>query len=343
MQTNAQVDIFKQKNYKEMYDMVNQTKYELTHNTRDKTIKEIEKEIEYIRDEANKDIGAWITNKPLALYTHITERTENIARILGFIYCKELYGKTFDDSVQTSLKMWFNYGQRSPLEMQLTYDIPYISFPIRSISNWSSRLLNPKYAILMDDIIDGVYSQYADEDGQYSEYEQFMIQNGWIPITNNLGIRAGSGAFDIVNLLKDPAEQIKQRSNPILRGLSELVYGSHDIVQAAKQLATVGKINQAAQFVTAGAYNASKGTWSEPSIGKMFTATFEYNDYEKYTPKQYSYLYNNNGRAKYYENIYRDWFTKYGRMRKPTQDPVQLVKGIQWKQFLKRMQNKYRR
>lgn len=343
MQTNAQVDIFKQKNYKEMYDMVNQTKYELTHNTRDKTIKEIEKEIEYIRDEANKDIGAWITNKPLSLYTHITERTENIARILGFIYCRELYGKTFDDSVQTSLKMWFNYGQRSPLEMQLTYDIPYISFPIRSISNWSSRLLNPKYARLMDDIIDGVYSQYADEDGQYSEYEQFMIQNGWIPITNNLGIRAGSGAFDIVNLLKDPAEQIKQRSNPILRGLSELVYGSHDIVQAAKQLATVGKINQAAQFVTAGAYNASKGTWSEPSIGKMFTATFEYNDYEKYTPKQYSYLYNNNGRAKYYENIYRDWFTKYGRMRKPTQDPVQLVKGIQWKQFLKKMQNKYRR
>ena len=343
MQTNAQVDIFKQKNYKEMYNMVNQTKYELTHNTRDKTIKEIEKEIEYIRTEANKDIGAWITNKPLAMYTHITERTENIARILGFIYCKELYEKTFDDSVQNSLKMWFNYGQRSPLEMQLTYDIPYISFPIRSISNWSSRLLNPRYARLMDDIIDGVYSQYADEDGQYSEYEQFMIQNGWIPITNNLGIRAGSGAFDIVNLLKDPVEQIKQRSNPILRGLSELVYGSHDITQAAKQLASVGKINQAAQFVTAGAYNASKGTWSEPSIGRMFTATFEYNDYEKYIPKQYSYLYNNNGRAKYYENIYRDWFTKYGRMRKPTQDPVQLVKGIQWKQFLKRMQNKYRR
>ena len=131
------------------------------------------------------------------------------------------------------------------------YDIPYISFPIRSISNWTSRLLNPRYAILMDDIIDGVYSQYADEDGQYSEYEQFMIRSGWIPVTDKLGIRMGSGAFDIYNLMQDPAGQIEQRRSPILRGLQKFIE-SGDLKQSAQQLATVGVLNRAAQQATLG-------------------------------------------------------------------------------------------
>ena len=47
--------------------------------------------------------------------------------------------------------------------------------------------------------------------------------------------------------------------------------------------------------------------------------------------------------SKYYENIYRDYFTKRGRMRKTTTDPIQLVNNIKWKQFQRQMKNKYRR
>lgn len=343
MQTNAQVDLFKQKQYSDLYDLAHTSKLNMLNNTDIKTMDAIDEELQHLRAQSTNKLKVWLSNNVKDLYQMNTEWTENIARILGFILNKDLYGNTFNKSVQISLKNWFNYGQRSPLEMQLMYDIPYISFPMRSINNWRSRLLNPRYAILMDDIIDGAYGQYADEDGQYSEYEQFMIQNGWLPITNNLGIRMGAGAFDIYNIMRDPADQIEQRRNPILRGLSKLIE-TGDLAQATKQLASVGLINRVAQFATLGKYNASKGTMSDrPSLGRMTSATFEYNNYEKYTPKKYGYLYNNNGRAKYYENIYRDWFTKYGRMRKPTVDPVSLVKNIQWKQVLRRMQNKYRR
>ena len=338
-QTNAYSDMFKEKQYKELFKMVNQTKYELTHNSRELTIKEIEDEIEKIRKDSEADLNTWINNNPLKVYNYITQRTENIARILGFIFNREIYGRTFDDSVQQSLKTWFNYGQRSPLEIQMMYDIPYISFPIRSIANWRSRLLDPRYAVLMDDIIDGIYSQYADEDGQYSDYVQFMIKSGWIPITDKLGIRAGSGAFDIQNIMTDPLGQLEQRRSPILRGLQAFI-NSGDVTQAMSQLASVGKLKQATQAMTLGAYKTKTQTMGEPSLGKTFSMFFEYN---QYTPKKYDYLYNGNGRYKYYENIYRDWFTKYGRMRKPTVDPVQLVNNIQWKQFLRRMQHKYRK
>lgn len=339
METNAMPDMFRQHQYKELHVMVNTTKYNMTHVTQDQTIKEIEDEIKQIRKVAITDINGFIQTNVLKGFNVVVERTESLARILGFIYNRELYGKTFDDSVQNSLKMWFNYGQRSPLEMQLSFDIPYISFPLRSIQNWRTRLLDPRYARLMDDIIDGVYGQYADEDGQYSEYIQFMIQNGWLPITDKLGIRMGSGAFDIYNLMRDPAGQIEQRHSPILRGLQKLIE-TGDIAQSAKQLSTVGAISRFAQAATAGAVNISKGTVGKPSLGKASSMFFEYN---QYTPNKYNYLYKNNGRVKWYENIYKDWFNKYGRMRKPTVDPVSLVNNIQWKQFLRRMQNKYRR
>jgi hypothetical protein len=257
-----------------------------------------------------------------------------------------MYGKSFNANVQRSLRTWFNYGQRTPLEMQLMYDIPYISFPIRSIGNWTSRILDPRYARLMDDIIDGMYGQYADEDGQYSDYVQFMIQNGWVPLSNKFGVRMGAGAFDLINLLKNPADQIEQRRYPVLRGSQKSIV-SGDLKQAINQLATIGVLNRAANKATLGAYNKKTNTFEQPNIGRASSVFFEYTNYneqyKKYTPKKYGYLHNNNGRAKYYENIYRDWFTKYGRMRKPTQDPVQLVKNIQWKQFLRRMQSKYRK
>ena len=339
MQTNAQVDMFKQKQYKDLYDLVNQTQMSMLNATPERTIEQIDSELEILRAGSTNKLKIFMSNHTQDGYQWLTEHTENLARILGFILNKDLYGNTFDKSVQLSLKSWFNYGQRSPLEMQLMYDIPYISFPLRSINNWRSRLLNPKYMILMDDLIDGIYSQYSDEDGQYSQFEQFMIQNGWLPITNKLGIRAGSGAFDIYNLVRDPAGQIEQRRSPILRGLSKLME-THDVTQAANQLATVGMLNRAAQAATLGAYNKNTQSIEQPSLGRTVSMLFEYN---QYTPKKYGYLYQNNGRAKYYENIYRDWFNKYGRMRKPTVDPVQLVKGIQWKQFVRRMQHKYRR
>lgn len=338
METNAMPDMFRQHQYKDLHIMVNTTTYNMTHVTQDQTIKEIQQEIDKVRKASITDLNSYIQTNVLKGYNTIVERTESLARVLGFVYNRELYGKTFNESVQNSLKMWFNYGQRSPLEMQLSFDIPYISFPLRSIANWRTRLLDPRYAVLMDDIIDGVYGQYADEDGQYSEYVQFMIQNGWVPVTDKLGIRMGSGAFDIYNLMRDPADQVKQRRSPILRGLQQLIE-TGDVAQAAKQLSTVGAVNRFAQTATLGAYNASKGTMSIPNIARITNVTFTYN---QYTPYKYSYLYNNNGRAKYYENIYRDWFTKYGRMRKPTVDPVQLVKNIQWKQFIKRAQRRYR-
>ena len=99
-------------------------------------------------------------------------------------------------------------------------------------------------------------------------------------------------------------------------------------------------VNRFAQTATLGSYNANKGTMGQPSLGRTFSMFFEYN---QYTPKKYNYLYNSNGRYKYYENIYKNWFNKYGRMRKPTVDPVQLVKNIKWQQFVRRMQHKYRR
>ena len=35
------------------------------------------------------------------------------------------------------------------------------------------------------------------------------------------------------------------------------------------------------------------------------------------------------------KNIYRDWFNKYGKMRRPKVDVLSLVKDIQWKQYVR--------
>lgn len=341
MQTNAQVDMFKQKQYEELDKIVAQNKFGPAKTF---TIDDVREQVQEFRYNTTNKFIAWSKKNIVDLYQNATDYTENMARILGFILNRELYGYSFEESVQRSLKSWFNYGQRTPIEVQMSYDIPYISFPIRSISNWIDRILDPRYARFMDDIIDGIYGQYADEDGQYSEWEQFMIKNGWIPLFNGLGIRAGNGAFDIMNLLSNPSENIKQRYNPILRGLSEFIE-SGDLTKAAKQLASFGVMNRVANAVAPRALNQVTGIGStEPkTLGNSSTAFFEYNedDYDKYIP--YRYRYPNNGRYKYYENIYRDWFNKYGRMRKPTKDPVTLVNNIQWQQYLRYKRNQYRR
>ena len=330
MQTNAQIDMFKQQQYSELYRLVEQNKEHMLNSNVEHNIDYIKQEIETYRKESSNDLSSFLNNTILKPYEYLTERTENLARILGFIFNRELYGYTYNESIQRSLKSWFNYGQRGPLEMQLTYDIPYISFPIRSISNWIDRLMDPRYARLMDDIIDGIYSQYADEDGQYSEWEEFMIRSGWIPITKKLGIRVGSGAFDIYNLLTDTADNIEQRRNPLLKGLTEFIQ-SGDLKKAASNLATTSAINRAVNT-----FGIKQGA-TQKTLGNSSSMFFEYNDdYEKYTPYKYR---NNNGRWIYYENIYKDWFNKYGRMRRPSQDPTQLVKNIQWKQYLRYRQN----
>ena len=72
-------------------------------------------------------------------------------------------------------------------------------------------------------------------------------------------------------------------------------------------------------------------------LGNSIGFLYEFNDYRgqynKYTP--YKYRYPNNGRYAKYENIYRDWFNKYGRMRKPKVDPLTLVKDIQWRTYVR--------
>lgn len=344
MQTKAQVDMFKQKQYEELFNIVNENRYKEDNNPVQLTLDEIRKQVNEFRYNISNKFYIWSKENIGDLYNNVTEYTENIARILGFILNRQLYGKSFNESVQVSLKNWFNYGQRTPIEIQLSYDIPYISFPIRSISNWIDRILDPKYAVFLDDIIDGIYGQYADEDGQYSEWEQFMIKNGWIPMFNGLGIRAGNGAFDIMNLLSNPTDNIKQRYNPILRGLNEFIE-SGDLIKAVKQLATFGVMNRVANTVAPRQLNQIIGIGSTKpkTLANSISMFFEYNEdeYNKYIP--YRYRYSNNGRYKYYENIYKDWFNKYGRMRKPTKDPVTLVNNIQWQQYLRYKRNQYRR
>lgn len=337
MNTQAQIDIYKQETYKYLYEINETRKAELD------GIKELDYEIvKKLIDSAKEENAStlykvtlgWNVGKMYGAYTFLNEYIENVGRINAYLYDRFLNGFSYTEAVNNSLRRFFNYGQRSPLEMQLLTDIPYLSFPIRSIDNWIERLLSPAYIKLMSDIIDGVYAQFADEDGQYDEFTNFQIMNGWIPIGNNFGIRFGHGALDVQNILSNPSEVVEQRTNPLLRGIQKLTTGNY--ADALKQLATVGLITRAAN--TFGPRQILQQTpvvnlFVSPrprSIGTTIGITY---DYEKYTP--YKYRYPRNGRYAYYENIYKDWFNKYGRMRKPKVDPVSLVKDIQWRQYVR--------
>ena len=282
-------------------------------------------------------------------YNNINEYIENAARITNFFYNMELYNMSYEASVRDSLKHWFNYGQRSPLETRLLTDMPFVSFPLRSVGNWIDRLMNPRYWRLMSDFIDGWYGQYQDEDKEYNDYTKYQITRGWLPLADNFGIRIGSGSLDVMNIIYNTQQTIEERRSPLLRGISKLVE-TGNLTEAMKQFASFGLIGRITNTITGTAdmvFNTElrAGLADSPVAGFVDTrqATlgntyrgFFYDinsEYSKFTPNRYRY--ENNGRWARYENIYRDWFTKYGKMRKPRVDPMSLVKDIQWRTYVR--------
>jgi hypothetical protein len=345
MQTNAQIDTYRQENFKYMRDVIEKRRLAETDSTTDLSFDEVSKEIDRAKSAFENKLVNTLHKGYKKFYADLNENIENTARIGGFLLDRYIYGYSFDETVNRSLKRWFNYGQRSPLETQLIADIPYLSFPIRSIDNWINRFFDPAYMRLISDIVDGFYGQYADEDGQYDEYEQFMITNGWVPIAKNLGLRLGFGLYDVQNILTHPRATMLQRRNPILRGVATLME-TKDVTQSLKALATVGVLSR-----TANTLGPRTALQTNPVVGEMisqqpktlstsFSFTFnyyDYDDYGKYTPYKYRNQ-NNNARYKRYENIYKNWFNKYGRMRQPRVDPIGLVKDIQWKSYVRHRQ-----
>ena len=183
-----------------MFDLIDKQKNEPLSEedmTYEQAVKLINKEKEGNASKLYKVTLGWNIGKLYGWYDYLNSKIENTARVTNYLFNRYLYGKTFNDSVNDSLKHWFNYGQRSPLEKQLMVDIPYFSFPIRSIDNWIERLMDPSYLRVMSDIIDGVYGQYEDDDGRQSTYTNFQIANGWLPIGYGVGLRMGNGLFDI--------------------------------------------------------------------------------------------------------------------------------------------------
>lgn len=343
MQTNAQIDTYRQEHFTYLKRIIEQRRANDFQDITERSYEELSKEVSDAKRMFSNKIAEMTYKGYRKFYADWNEHIENTARIGGYLMDRYLYHYSFNETVNRSLKRWFNYGQRSPLETQLITDIPYLSFPVRSIDNWINRFFDPSYQRVLSDIVDGVYGQYADEDGQYDPYEQFMVQNGWVPISKNFGLRLGFGLYDVQNIVTDPYSAVLQRRNPILRGLAKLME-TKDVTEALKQLAVVGVLTRSAN--TLGPRNAVRTVpgvqdfiKDQPrTIGNTFNFTFNYTNYEN-TPYKYRYQ-NKNGRYKRYENIYRQWFTKYGKMRKPPVDPLSLVKDIQWKQYVRYRQSR---
>ena len=346
MQTNAQIDAYKQEHYAYLNRVVESRRSKEFYEGTDRPYEEVAKEVDKVSRMFNKEVTE-LMFEPYKFYNKTNEWIENTARIGGYLFDRYLYKYSFNETVNRSLKRWFNYGQRTPMEMQLITDIPYLSFPIRSIDNWLNRMLDPSYNRLISDIVDGVYAQYEDEDGMYDPYERFQIANGWLPVGGGVGLRLGFGLYDVQNILNNTAATVEQRRNPLLRAIQTLIK-EKDIVTSLKQLATVGVITRTAN--TLGPRNIMQAS---PTVQKMVsnkprrlgnTFNFMYNYYEDtnpYTP--YKYRNQNkyhNGRYTRYENIYRQWFNKYGKMRQPTVDPLSLVKDNQWKQYVRYKQSR---
>jgi hypothetical protein len=313
------------------------------------------KSYEEIKDIFNKQKGGWIRYlNPNYVYNRVNTLIENSARITNFYYNLMIYNKTFDDSVLSSLKSWFNYGMRSPLEQRILADIPFVSFPIRSINNWIDRVMSPKYWRFMSDFIDGWYGQYIDEeDKDYDEFMKYQIRNGWIPISKNWGLRIGNGAFDIMNMLYNTEESLKSRLSPLLRSVRTLVE-KKNVFEAFNQLAISGFVSRIANTITGTSdllsqSNLRKSAGEVPLLQQFLDTrpatigttlrgfSYDIKNYEKYTPRRYRY--GRNGRWAKYENIYKDWFNKFGRMRRPTNNPYRLVKNIQWRQYVRYRQS----
>ena len=364
MNTQAEQDYLKEKQYDVLNTLMNNYLSNVATENNDTYIRDIENQLslEDVQKEINKakanykgDLAAWFAkHNNFDLYEHANTLIENRARIIGFIFNRNMYGHSFDTSVSNSLKNWFNYGLRSPLETQLMYDMPYISFPIRSIRNWSDRILNPRFAVLMDDIIDGVYGQYEDEDGQFNEWIKFMIANGWLPITNKFGIRMGNGMFDVLSLLNNTSGYIEQRRSPLLQAVSKLI-DTQDWKQAISKLAIIGATTKAANIISPKniTYKNGEVTLKNKTIGNSMSIFFDYNNYNdydtyntignysKYTPNKYKLI--NNNRWIKYENIYKEYYTKYGKRRSQSKDPYDIVQQIKWNRLVQSIRNKYRK
>jgi hypothetical protein len=343
MQTNAQVDVYRQETFEYLRNIVEERKLNDFNDTETRTFKEVYDEIEKEKNGLfNKGLLGLVHKGYKYTYSDLNANIENVGRIAGYLLDRQLRGYTFQEAVNSSLKRFFNYGLRSPLEMQLLADIPYLSFPVRSLTNWIDRILDPRMSVLLSDIIDGVYGQYTDDDGEYSPFELFEMQNGWLRIYNGVGIRLGFGLFDVQKLLSDPGRSLLDRQRPLLRGLSKFLE-TKDVLQSIRQLAIAGPISnvlnklpvreQLTQGPLAPFVSKNKNPIIPLSSGILPLYTVP--DYEKYTPKRYRYLYGSNGRWAKYENIYRDWFTKYGTMRKPRVNPYSLVKNTKWRQYVR--------
>ena len=353
METNAQLDPYRLETSKNIDEYIRMKQNEEQYDLTPRTYKEIAEEM----DIANGGPGNTFSGKvlkslkfinPLRIYDGINEYIERTGRIGGFLMDRFYFNQNINQAVSNSLKRFFNYGQMSPTETRLLQDIPYLSFPVRTINNWLSRVTNPRYLRLMDDFIDGIYSQYKDEDGQYSEYTEYQIANGWIPITDKIGLRMGNGAFDTLNIITNAGGQIEQRLGPMQRAARAALDGE-PFGEVVKQLATVGVTTQLLNAATAltGTRELAQQTPGikdmvhkrKPTLGNSVNMFYDVGFESQYTPKHYV----NNGRNKYYDNIYKSWFTKYGKMRSPKVDPLYLVKDTMWKNYLrsKRIGNKY--
>ena len=173
------------------------------------------------------------------------------------------------------------------------------------------------------------------------------MQNGWLRLGTNVGIRLGFGLFDVQSLLSDPASALVGRQRPILKGIAKFIE-TKNMVEAIKQLAIAGPITNILNKLPV-REELSKGPLG-PLVSKNKNAIipltsgiipmYSVPDYEKYTPRRYRYRSSGNGRYAKYENIYRDWFNKYGKMRKPKVNPYQLVKDIQWRQYVRRRRSR---
>ena len=343
MQTNAQIDVYRQEEYEFLFRHIEDRKNRELLDGSDLPFNEVVKELFSAKHEITTKLYdytiGWNLGKVYGWYKQANEWIETTARLQNYLLNRYLYGYTFDESVNQSLQHWFNYGQRSGYEMQLLSDIPYLSFPVRSINNWIDRLQNPAYMRMMSDLLDGVYGQFEnEEDPEPNPFLLFQIQNGWIPIGKNWGIRFGNGAFDVLNILTNPYETIKVRGSPMLKGLLSFIENG-DLLKAVKTQALTGVLTRSLNTLlprkTAQNIPVIQDfVSSKPrSIGTTSSVFFDINSYKKYIP--YKYRRPNNGRYAKYENIYRDWFNKYGRMRKPKVDPISLVKEIQWRQYVR--------
>jgi hypothetical protein len=331
----------------ERYRGYEDTKEELTY---EELMKEFKKAKAEMNKEVTKNILGPIGRPFISGFNSIMNHIENSARITNFLYNILIHGKSFDESKLDSLQRWFNYGSRTPLETMLMTDIPFFSFSIRSVQNWADRLVNPRFWRIMSDFIDGWYGQYVDEETkEYDKFMEYQIRQGWLPIDHNVGIRVGFGAFDVMNTLYNMPEQLQSRRSPLLRAVATLVE-EQNLLKALKQFATFGVVGRFANAIT-GVSDAVLGTGLRPAIAKTPVLNqlletrapslgtidpsvfYDIKQYEKFTPRRYRYA--PNGRWAKYENIYKDWFTKYGKMRRPTTNPYRLVKNIQWRQYVR--------